>query len=448
MQIIDAVKSTLDKTPPELASDIMDRGIMLAGGGSLLQGLDERLRRETEMPIHVAESPADLRGGGLGTLPRGVRGHAEDGRRTAITGSATEKLIPADPLGARDLWAPPQRTPASASGAEHRAARHHRDPGAVCLVLFTGYFRESAGGALHGAQDARRRRGGARCEEVASRAVQPVPRRLGLGDRPGRRPRPRRDARGARTMSCARLYDDNLVRRPGAGAAREASPRHGRRRAWPATRPWPPRSSQVGPNNWYRPGPRGQGDRRRREGQLARAWPAPTPAPPWSGSSPAPARLAGSPSSPTGAPRWGPRSSRPATSRASSSPPPGQLQPVQRAARDKVARRTPGRGDRRLSARASVLPAGHPGGPGDERRQPGGRRPADRPGDALRGRPPAGLPRGADPAEPRGPPSAPPDEQRPAPRHRAVGPPPSGPRRARAAAGPWPSGRWAPSCSR
>ena len=57
VQIIDAVKSTLDKTPPELASDIMDRGIMLAGGGSLLQGLDERLRRETEMPIHVAESP-------------------------------------------------------------------------------------------------------------------------------------------------------------------------------------------------------------------------------------------------------------------------------------------------------------------------------------------------------------------------------------------------------
>jgi rod shape-determining protein MreB len=56
-QIIDAVKSTLDKTPPELASDIMDRGIMLAGGGSLLQGLDERLRQETEMPIHVAESP-------------------------------------------------------------------------------------------------------------------------------------------------------------------------------------------------------------------------------------------------------------------------------------------------------------------------------------------------------------------------------------------------------
>ena len=56
-QIIDAVKETLDRTPPELASDIMDRGIMLAGGGSLLQGLDERLREETQMPAHLAESP-------------------------------------------------------------------------------------------------------------------------------------------------------------------------------------------------------------------------------------------------------------------------------------------------------------------------------------------------------------------------------------------------------
>ena len=55
--IIDAVKETLDRTPPELASDIMDRGIMLAGGGSLLQGLDERLRHETQMPAHLAESP-------------------------------------------------------------------------------------------------------------------------------------------------------------------------------------------------------------------------------------------------------------------------------------------------------------------------------------------------------------------------------------------------------
>jgi rod shape-determining protein MreB len=56
-QIIEAIKSTLDKTPPELAADIMDRGIVLAGGGALLNGLDERLRHETQMPVHLAESP-------------------------------------------------------------------------------------------------------------------------------------------------------------------------------------------------------------------------------------------------------------------------------------------------------------------------------------------------------------------------------------------------------
>jgi rod shape-determining protein MreB len=56
-QIVDAIKSTLDKTPPELAADIMDRGIVLAGGGALLAGLDDRLRHETQMPVHLAESP-------------------------------------------------------------------------------------------------------------------------------------------------------------------------------------------------------------------------------------------------------------------------------------------------------------------------------------------------------------------------------------------------------
>ena len=56
-QIVDAIKSTLDKTPPELSADIMDRGIVLAGGGALLHGLDERLRHETHMPMHLAESP-------------------------------------------------------------------------------------------------------------------------------------------------------------------------------------------------------------------------------------------------------------------------------------------------------------------------------------------------------------------------------------------------------
>jgi rod shape-determining protein MreB len=55
--IVDAVKTTLDKCPPELSGDIMDRGIVLTGGGALLRGLDERLRHETGMPIHIADSP-------------------------------------------------------------------------------------------------------------------------------------------------------------------------------------------------------------------------------------------------------------------------------------------------------------------------------------------------------------------------------------------------------
>src|SRR5579875_474761 len=55
--IIDAIKVTLEKTPPELASDIMDRGIVMTGGGSLLRNFDRLLARETGMPVHQAEDP-------------------------------------------------------------------------------------------------------------------------------------------------------------------------------------------------------------------------------------------------------------------------------------------------------------------------------------------------------------------------------------------------------
>ena len=55
MGIIEAVKVTLEKTPPELASDIMDRGIVMTGGGSLLRGLDRLLSRETGMPVHISD---------------------------------------------------------------------------------------------------------------------------------------------------------------------------------------------------------------------------------------------------------------------------------------------------------------------------------------------------------------------------------------------------------
>lgn len=55
--ILEAIKVTLEKTPPELASDIMDRGIMMAGGSSLLRGLDRLISEQTGMPVHLAEEP-------------------------------------------------------------------------------------------------------------------------------------------------------------------------------------------------------------------------------------------------------------------------------------------------------------------------------------------------------------------------------------------------------
>ena len=57
--VVDAVKNTLDKCPPELAGDVMDRGIALTGGGAMLRGLESRIREETGMPVQVADNPLD-----------------------------------------------------------------------------------------------------------------------------------------------------------------------------------------------------------------------------------------------------------------------------------------------------------------------------------------------------------------------------------------------------
>ncbi|MBN1638804.1 MAG: rod shape-determining protein [Ignavibacteriales bacterium] len=57
VQIVEAIKQMLERTPPELSADILDRGVMLTGGGALLKGLDERIRMETNLPVHVAEDP-------------------------------------------------------------------------------------------------------------------------------------------------------------------------------------------------------------------------------------------------------------------------------------------------------------------------------------------------------------------------------------------------------
>lgn len=66
MAIIDAVKVTLEDTPPELAADIMERGIYLAGGGALLSGMDTLIKYETGMPVVIAENPLDCVATGAG----------------------------------------------------------------------------------------------------------------------------------------------------------------------------------------------------------------------------------------------------------------------------------------------------------------------------------------------------------------------------------------------
>lgn len=66
-RILETLKETLARTPPELGSDVIDRGVTLAGGGSLLHGLENRLREETQIPAHVAEMPITCVVAGSGT---------------------------------------------------------------------------------------------------------------------------------------------------------------------------------------------------------------------------------------------------------------------------------------------------------------------------------------------------------------------------------------------
>ena len=66
--VIEAIKTTLEKTPPELAADIIDQGITLAGGGALIKGLDKLINRETGMPVNIAESPLDCVATGAGKV--------------------------------------------------------------------------------------------------------------------------------------------------------------------------------------------------------------------------------------------------------------------------------------------------------------------------------------------------------------------------------------------
>ena len=217
-QIIDAIKSTLDKTPPELAADIMDRGIVLAGGGALLQGLDERLRHETQMPVHLAESPLTCvavgsgrsleefeaihrsersrkRRNGSGASARGpADSRAPDGTRRRC--SAGVRLKPDDRGRYNRTRAPSSHRTNGGAGRQRPASRHRQAPlpndlrlqaarrggGArvLALVLITFSFRKPDDGPLASAQSTAA--AVLRPFTIAGRAGRAaVPRRLRLG---------------------------------------------------------------------------------------------------------------------------------------------------------------------------------------------------------------------------------------------------------------------------
>lgn len=76
-RVIDAIKSTLEETPPELSADIIDHGITLAGGGALLRGLDKLINRETGMPVYIAEYPLDCVAEGTGKILENINDYQD-----------------------------------------------------------------------------------------------------------------------------------------------------------------------------------------------------------------------------------------------------------------------------------------------------------------------------------------------------------------------------------
>ena len=188
--IIDAVKETLDRTPPELASDIMDRGIMLAGGGALLQGLDDRLRDETQMPAHLAESPLTCVAVGSGrsleefeAIHRSNKNSRNNRRRSAAARRA---------LGVYDRKVVRRRRAALAVFV------------ALSIALLTAYFGESGAASSTRSSAGRRRRSPRSRPARAARSSRCATSSAGPATRSTRRARTRTSS--ARSSGCARRW--------------------------------------------------------------------------------------------------------------------------------------------------------------------------------------------------------------------------------------------------
>ena len=234
--IVDAVKTTLDNCPPELSGDIMDRGIVLTGGGALLQGLDERLRHETGMPVHIAENPLHACGARVRPcveefealqqvlVVRAAPLAAVRGSRGGWCWSCScsppspSRRSTAAPAGRRSTRCAAASTPPSARCSGRSARACARCPGAARTAT-SGACRPRTTTSAAGSSCSRAtgRGGGARPAGAAAR-----PGDVHDGARPGRRLRlvdPVRAHRDARRRQPRR--------RPG-GADRDERPRAGR----------------------------------------------------------------------------------------------------------------------------------------------------------------------------------------------------------------------------
>jgi rod shape-determining protein MreB len=121
-RVVAAVKATLGLTPPELASDIVDRGMILTGGGSLLRGLADRLREETKLPAHVAELPFTCVVAGSGVwLEAWNDDRARTSPRLGVSGPASELRRRAQPGRHHHPWPRHSRTPGRPTRVHGRA---------------------------------------------------------------------------------------------------------------------------------------------------------------------------------------------------------------------------------------------------------------------------------------------------------------------------------------
>ena len=125
MQVIDAVRETLERTPPELSADISERGIVLAGGGVLLRGFPERLRAETGLPVQLAEEP--LTCVALGQAAASTNSRRSPARPTRPNGAGAEALDGGLTHSGRKSTRSPSASPAQSLevALHHGAGRIH-----------------------------------------------------------------------------------------------------------------------------------------------------------------------------------------------------------------------------------------------------------------------------------------------------------------------------------